>query len=1171
MELSFISAISNVTTLLKLLQLGEGRTREAGSFFRKFKNEEKFQEYFILGHTKGLRIPKTNITAEQISCALQLSYAAGQIYKESNHFKALRLLADLDDRYGSLTMEDYFVAPSYVDRETYRQRENLLLEETYDPRQLSRRIGGLSHVPQDYVSSSLFGSANRVIVTGNPGVGKSTFSRWLCHQWVNDKMQLSGIPLHVELSRLREESDNRLCAYLKRTYLPKAASDTIRTTLSQLASDYIFILDGFDELDAQAQRRLRQDLFEVSPEVKYVLLSRPYGLLDGPNFVADFGLRIDGFTRTNIETYVAAFLNINKRGGERATFMQFLKNNEILADYAHTPLLLSFMVYLFLADTRQFERLENVYSRYELQHRVFEWLEAHESQKNRILAQKEILEYGKSTAYEMQITQVLWTDYADKRKNDRIAAKAISELGLGNLRRLNNSKDRFSFATLTFQEYLAAGFIHDRVTANSLAYLNRYKFFWNFSAMLIGSLGFNDRDEVIRQILDYYLDRWVNEGRRDTDSFLFLIHLAEVSRPIVDEYTAGDGIRHCMTAYQLGFYNPYWRQPILDAFTSVYGKAPLIVKRIVENWLYSAVEALVTGRAQTTNTFPDVEYAKALIVQLRFHEKEELVAQYVSLIKGPIMKGTFNVDNTFTDESFEGISFVFDEILQARRERWTPGLNDKIRSFILNPDLLELYSLNCYKVFARLADERESVNYLEDQLKSLGSEKIAGKISIERLKACAGGIYLCGTKSWQPRDKQKISDLLRTVTDAVIEGLVELESSNDFDTGEIGALAIEGLVCFDDPNFYNDLLKFGDLTEVQTLSLSVPNAKEFFTFFKTKLTTTINSGSLDDIVAAIELVDDIRHQFGRIRTEVGSVLINFVEQHYASFSNYETIKDYNFVTANDESTLPLSELNFFLQRIIFDDRLAASDRQYLADRLSGFREVAFFKDYFYPIVWGDEFFQFFRGEYWDCLKVYRQSFESDTLLRILSNPTIYSYQGNTPRIQENLSYLCSLPPHYHKIDDQHAVFRVCGYTMGMIRKIQREEPASTDVLIRLIEQLIVFYQLGNVYIDNDAISRQDGKSLLLAPFLYSLSGTRFTPSKINFERIFHAKGYESARFSEAFIDGFVHDGKLDRAAFNLGLEVLDAVTANRIMENLSLKPYLVEPFQRSNFESTLNL
>lgn len=1169
---TFFTVLKETTTILKLLQLGEARIGEASSFGGKIKNERDFERYFLSREVKNISIPVLSISPEEISCALQLAYATGQVYLNDPRFTSLRLLADIKDEFGALPMDTYFVTPSYVDRDTYQRRETLLLEETRDPSQLGSSNNFNNFIPQDYISSSLFSDAKRVVVTGNPGVGKSTFSRWLCHAWATGKMSLSGIPLHIDLSQLRSGGDNNIVSYLKRNYAPKFGDDVIRQALKLLPQDFLYILDGFDELEGGAQRRLRQDLNDINAEARYILLSRPYGLIDNPGFVADFGLRIDGFTDSNIRTYVGAFLKKNGRYEERAAFIDLLQQNRVLRDYAHTPLLLSFMVYLFLADKRGFEQLQSVDSRYGLQHTVFGWLQEHEIKKIRVLPIPEIIKTAEEVAYELEIEQSVWVDLAGKGDHRKPASVELSKMGMGSLRTLSRGKERFSFITLTFQEYFAAEHIHERITPEAIALLADYRFFWNFTAMIFGGLGYKVRAQVISETLDGFNTRFV-KSRSGTDWALYLIHLAEAPARVVETYSAGMRMDTYLNAYRFSFYNKDWQQSVLDAMSSIYAKLGLMGRRRIEEWLFKAIKELVGlgGKKEDRTGTPEVEYAKALIVQLRLHEDERLLRKYVGLQERVIEQRLLLADNEVGMQAFEGLSFIFDELMGPPEGFRSQALCQRLKALVDGPGMIDLFAMTRYRILSRLVDGGEAKQYLSGRLLQLEADiKVPTDEDglIDWMKKCAGGVYLCGVHFDSGEDVE-VDELLRRGTETIIKGLSQLSDPDDFDTGEIGTLAIEGVVKFDEPALYPAIFTLAGLTEVQMLNVRIPDTDRFFTYFGETMERVVAEDKLEELTAGIDLVADVRNQFGRVRERVGEALVGFVEKHYASFATYKDHDGADIVMDSDVPIAPLEKMSFFLHHIIFDPGLPAADRQYLANALSRFREVPFFKEYFFPAVWGDDFFQFFQQEYWDCLDVYHTPEGTGALLHILSNPTVYTFSANLPRIVAELRYLANFAVEDRISGNAHRVFRVCGYTLGMLRRIHREENQLATEAVDLVEQLIQDYHLLNLYQDPEVMRSLDGKSLLLLPFLYSFTERSDLLGVVNFDQVFSEKGIEYQNFLEGLIKGFVEAGRLDEGAFNHALEVLDEKTVGVAREKLSFKRHLVKPFNRQEFEDLL--
>ena len=315
---------------------------------------------------------KFQLDADEIKLTLRLMYSLCFRYLYENEFNSIRMQADTNNKYGNLSMDEYFIAPSYIPEFDLRKRETLINAETEESHiKIDKSTRKLQNfLPHNYLSNSLFDNVSRIVITGNPGVGKSTYARWMCYSWAKQQLDIKGILIHINLRELNFSAENSLVDYVGKRYLKGGNANQLRKIVSTIANDFYFVLDGFDELDDSKQKNLKRDLDELNSNYKFILLSRPYGLINNQGFNWDFSYQIDGFNSGNIENYINKFLSRNNRQETIQSLMDIISQNRVLTDYAHNPLMLSYITYLFLEEGEK-GKLIHVQSQYELQDLVY--------------------------------------------------------------------------------------------------------------------------------------------------------------------------------------------------------------------------------------------------------------------------------------------------------------------------------------------------------------------------------------------------------------------------------------------------------------------------------------------------------------------------------------------------------------------------------------------------------------------------------------------------------------------------------------------------------------------------------------------------------------------------------------------------------------------------------
>ncbi|MEA3451556.1 MAG: NACHT domain-containing protein, partial [Bacteroidota bacterium] len=416
------------------------------------------------------------LSNSEIELATQLPLVLAHNYYFSNEFNSIHIHADADKEYKSLSMDEYFIHPSYIPERELLKRESLVQNENETSAIKIRKSGQFQHfLPHDYISGNLFENADRIVITGSPGVGKSTYARWLCYKWAKTQVNINAVLIYLNLRNLNFNSKNAIANYIQDEYFKGTAvneNDLIKI-LSLLNENFLFILDGFDELDTTAQQTLKQHLYRLSPESKYILLSRPYGLLQTYGLNWDAAFQIDGFNHSNIHNYIDKFLTVNpKENKSKEALMQIIQDNSVLYDYAHNPLMLSFIVYIYLKSNNPDENLTKIQSQYDLQNEVFIWINKYEKNKKTYTENTKLLKHSEQFAYQLQIGKK--HQYQSTEEPDKYADVLIylSKTGIGNLRNQQTGMPKFNFNTITFREFFAARYLREFITDKAFLYLS---------------------------------------------------------------------------------------------------------------------------------------------------------------------------------------------------------------------------------------------------------------------------------------------------------------------------------------------------------------------------------------------------------------------------------------------------------------------------------------------------------------------------------------------------------------------------------------------------------------------------------------------------------------------------------------------------------------------------
>ncbi|CAF4885728.1 unnamed protein product, partial [Rotaria socialis] len=187
----------------------------------------------------------------------------------------------------------------------------------------------------------------KVLVLGRAGVGKTTFCRYVAHEWATCKIWSQYklvvlIPLRrVTESRYPEGTQYSLIDLVKKEYFPCDELSTEGTRLfEELHKDgkVLWLLDGYDEFVQNMPAHL-QDLFNQVRTQDHILTSSPYFV----TLPYTAQIEIIGFTNDNISKYVKQFLNqigseAHNSSYEVENILSFLKQNPMISGIAHIPI-----------------------------------------------------------------------------------------------------------------------------------------------------------------------------------------------------------------------------------------------------------------------------------------------------------------------------------------------------------------------------------------------------------------------------------------------------------------------------------------------------------------------------------------------------------------------------------------------------------------------------------------------------------------------------------------------------------------------------------------------------------------------------------------------------------------------------------------------------------------
>jgi len=151
---------------------------------------------------------------------------------------------------------------------------HLSLDDVYEPLVVATPDGGFEHLVDGY-PVALFERSRCVAVTDDAGMGKSTLAKYIVRRSIVDSR---SIPLLIELRRLRPNQSiiSCLCDELAGGG-PESEEGAALIGLFE-RGNFIFVLDGFDEVEDDARPEIVSEINEISTRFQFCyffLTSRP--------------------------------------------------------------------------------------------------------------------------------------------------------------------------------------------------------------------------------------------------------------------------------------------------------------------------------------------------------------------------------------------------------------------------------------------------------------------------------------------------------------------------------------------------------------------------------------------------------------------------------------------------------------------------------------------------------------------------------------------------------------------------------------------------------------------------------------------------------------------------------------------------------------------------------
>ena len=201
-------------------------------------------------------------------------------------------------------------------------------------------------VEYDDIISSLAGGPKRVLLQGDPGSGKSTTLRKICHDFAKSNLPPAiKVVVRVVLGELEDGSKPKM-EDLMQTCILEGNGDLIEEITSfarkHSGEGILFLFDGFDELARGLQKKsIIADILnhKAYPKSSYIITSRPSATAQLPPQAVQQMNRVEtqGFTEVEMTQFIQQWFQTRSDTGEKV--IEIIINNSKLRDMCCNPLI----------------------------------------------------------------------------------------------------------------------------------------------------------------------------------------------------------------------------------------------------------------------------------------------------------------------------------------------------------------------------------------------------------------------------------------------------------------------------------------------------------------------------------------------------------------------------------------------------------------------------------------------------------------------------------------------------------------------------------------------------------------------------------------------------------------------------------------------------------------
>ena len=327
------------------------------------------------------------------------------------------------------------------------------------------------------------------LVEGSPGIGKTTFCLKLAYDWARETVPTnSSFPkLQFVLLLKCRDIDKDIMEAIKEQLLPEDMKDETWTKFSEFIKDIhvqekiLLILDGLDELPERSQHFVDKLLLRRILPFCYILVTsrQEKGIDVRKNFEFDLLLEIKGFTEDDAYCYIKKhFQNVGPKHRSKGEMLaKEVKENTLLNALRNNPLNLLLLCVIYEDYDGKLPT-----SRTELYQVIVKCLLRRYCAKHSLVVPEDNTLEKRFDEDILALGELAWTCLLNDRKSFREEELAEREVRNKNLvarkigllykeerlKRILRSQYEYWFLHKTFQEYLAAAFITQKLLSEEV-------------------------------------------------------------------------------------------------------------------------------------------------------------------------------------------------------------------------------------------------------------------------------------------------------------------------------------------------------------------------------------------------------------------------------------------------------------------------------------------------------------------------------------------------------------------------------------------------------------------------------------------------------------------------------------------------------------------------------